>query len=219
MYILVEGTEFVGKSTLIRNFRKHYSKDGVSVTAIREPGQTDVGIAIRAMIMKNKNISPKARMFLFLADRAETSHRYKSIAVEKDNSILISDRGYISGIAHALKEMPEEAIRYEVELMNDIAMDYHLPDVVFLLMGKKETLLSRMKSRESENYMDEVGVEKMLEMQEMMHFILSTSDSIPYYLIDATLSEEEMLLEVHKVMEYMDKEGGGVPSGEISINS
>jgi len=90
MYIAIEGIDTAGKSTQIELLKKEF-KDFLF---IKEPGFTDFGKKIREIIFKD-NISKKAELFLFLADRAETIEIIK----QNFNKTIISDRSVISGIA------------------------------------------------------------------------------------------------------------------------
>ena len=95
MYLIVEGIDTSGKSTQIELLKKLYP-DAITT---KEPGGTPIGIKIREMILHEGVNNHKSELFLFLADRAE---HYKNIIEPNLDKTIISDRGFISGIAYAL---------------------------------------------------------------------------------------------------------------------
>jgi len=205
MYVIIEGPDRVGKTTLISNIKKEL--DGkIDVTAIREPGQTAQGKQIREMIMSSPEMSPAGRAFLFLADRAETFKEFKSQMTSKTH-LVISDRGYISGVAYAT--MDDFVTRTELEWMNELAMDGVEPDLIILIKAKKETLIERTKKAGAENYFDEKGVKFMTEVQSLMLFQLySMRDKIPFIVIKAELTEEEMFGEAIAAINNLGNKNG-----------
>jgi len=100
MYVIIEGIDTAGKSTQLEILEKKYPE----AIFTKEPGGTKVGQKIRKMVLEGEAKSKVAEMFLFLADRAE--HSYEVVKKHPDN-IIISDRGFLSGIAYA-KTAPEE---------------------------------------------------------------------------------------------------------------
>jgi len=215
MYVMIEGPDRVGKTTLIKNIEKYELSIGVDVTTIREPGQTELGRNIREMIMSSPNMSPVSRMFLFLADRAETFKQFGHL-MNKGKQLLVSDRGYISGIAYAM--MDEVAIKYELEWMNELAMNNTFPDLVILIKATKDTIIERTKEAGAENFFDEKGVEFMLEVQGLVESNLSGLENTTYVVLEAELSREEILKRAIKTINYIDRlmnSGEEIPCGEI----
>jgi dTMP kinase len=73
MFITFEGIEGSGKTTQIKLLRKTLREQDVSCLITREPGATQIGLQIRAILLdqKNKKLDPKAELFLYLADRCQ----------------------------------------------------------------------------------------------------------------------------------------------------
>jgi dTMP kinase len=212
--ITIEGVDFTGKSTLVKNLTKTLRDNGKTVLAIKEPGQTEVGKKIRSLIMNNPLMEKMTRMFLFLADRAETAIKYMDYHEKYD--YLLSDRGYLSGIAYTLAE--ETVIRGDIEYLTELATQDILPHLVVLITIDEKTLQYRMNERGAENFLDNVSITTMLQRQRTMEFVLASADNVPYISIDAGTPHQKIVEQVIKAISYVEKEGEGVKDGEISYN-
>jgi dTMP kinase len=185
MYITIEGIDTAGKSTQIELLKKEF-KDFLF---IKEPGFTDFGKKIREIIFKD-NISKKAELFLFLADRAETIEIIK----QNFNKTIISDRSVISGIAYALEWFDFNML---VNL-NKFATDSIFPSKVIILQLDKETLKNRLSQKEHDN-IEKRGIDYLLRIQEN---IINTCKrlEIPYIIIDASKSIEEINFRIKRAL-------------------
>ena len=72
-FIVLDGPDGAGKSTQILRMADALRTNGIPVLALREPGGTKVGEAIREILLEKKNIAitPLAETFLFQAARAQ----------------------------------------------------------------------------------------------------------------------------------------------------
>jgi dTMP kinase len=186
MYILFEGVDTSGKTTQIELLKKEYP-DAIFT---KEPGGTKVGLELRSLLLDKGLKSFVAEMYLFLADRAE---HYKEVIKPNRDKLIVSDRGFVSGIAYALTNHPELDINFLLDL-NRFALEGDLPDIVFLFKTNKELILSRM-SKKSEDAIETRGLEYLLKVQENMQKVLETLD-IEYHLIDSSKSIEEIEKEI-----------------------
>jgi dTMP kinase len=71
--ITLEGGEGAGKSTLLRGLEAHLRAQGVDLVVTREPGGTDVGEAVRAVVLDatNNELCAEAELLLMFASRAQ----------------------------------------------------------------------------------------------------------------------------------------------------
>ena len=92
MLVIFEGIDCVGKTTQI-NLLKEIYKDAIIT---KEPGGTKFGKKIRNLLLNGDEISKKAELFLFLADRNE---HYEKVIKPNLNNLILSDRSLISGIS------------------------------------------------------------------------------------------------------------------------
>lgn len=71
--ITLEGGEGAGKSTLLRGLEAHMRAQGIDLVVTREPGGTDVGEALRAVVLNaaNNELCAEAELLLMFASRAQ----------------------------------------------------------------------------------------------------------------------------------------------------
>jgi dTMP kinase len=183
MFVLFEGIDTTGKSTQIERLK---SADTDIITTF-EPGATRLGREIRAILLeKDFKVSSKAELLLFLADRAE--HHEKVVAPNSDK-LVISDRGFLSGIAYALTNDQNLNISFLIEL-NRFALGGKLPDKIVFFKTTKELLNSRIGAK-SHDKIESRGIEYLLSVQENMEKVLQKT-GIEYIILDANESIEHL---------------------------
>ncbi|HIP51796.1 MAG TPA: dTMP kinase [Campylobacterales bacterium] len=185
MYVLFEGIDTCGKSTQIEMIDKVF--DNTIIT--KEPGGTKFGIQAREILLQDALSSKRAELLLFLADRAE---HYAQIIKPNQNKLIISDRGFLSGIGYALANDDFE-FNHLVEL-NKFALENQFPDLIILFITNMETLTKRMGEKKLDG-IELRGLEYLISVQQHMNESLEKLD-IPYLLIDATDSIEN----IHEVI-------------------
>ncbi len=181
MYILFEGIDTCGKSTQIDLIADKYPE----IVITHEPGGTPFGKKAREILLADSLASKRAELLLFLADRAE---HYEEVIEPNKDSVIISDRGFISGISYALANGDfdfDELVR-----LNKFALKDHFPDRIVLFLTDMETL----KDRTSAKSLDGIelrGLEYLLSVQEhMKESIIKLG--IPHLFVDATDSIENI---------------------------
>lgn len=175
MYILFEGIDTCGKSTQIDLLAEKHSE----IIVTHEPGGTEFGKKAREILLADTLASKRAELLLFLADRAE---HYQEIIKPNRDRVVVSDRGFISGIGYALANGDfdfDELVR-----LNRFALEDHFPDKIILFLTNMETL----KERTSAKTLDGIelrGLEYLLNVQEHMKESIIKLE-IPHLFIDAT---------------------------------
>jgi dTMP kinase len=155
MYVIIEGIDTAGKSTQLDILKQKYPE----AIFTKEPGGTDIGIKLREMVLNGEAKSKVAEMFLFLADRAE--HSYEVVKKYRDD-IVISDRGFLSGIAYAKTAPLEIAIS-----LNIMALNGAMPNKIIILELTKEELEYRLSQKEQDS-IEKRGSGYLLEIQQRM---------------------------------------------------
>jgi dTMP kinase len=190
MYILFEGIDTCGKSTQIELLAKKF--DDIIIT--KEPGGTPFGSKAREILLADSLASKRAELLLFLADRAE---HYKEVIEPNKDKIVISDRGFLSGIGYALANGDfdfEELVR-----LNRFALNGHFPDKIILFITNMKTLQQRTSQKELDG-IELRGLEYLINVQNKMHESLQKLD-IDYLEVDATESIET----IHqKILSYLE---------------
>ena len=95
-----EGIDGSGKSTQARRLAEALRLRGCEVIEVREPGGTDLGERIRALLLDpNAHITPRAELLLFSAARAQLVDDVVEPALNR-GAVVIADRFYDSSTAY-----------------------------------------------------------------------------------------------------------------------
>src|SRR5256714_4737472 len=134
IFVVIEGPEGAGKSTLVRWLGSELRAQGHDVMTVREPGGTPLAEAARKLALKSRHDRAfAAELFLFLAARADLVERVIRPALA-DGQIVIADRFRLSTIAYQVAErgLPradvDEALRIATGgLTPHLAIELHIP--------------------------------------------------------------------------------------------
>ena len=193
MYVVIEGIDTAGKSTQLEILQQKYPE----AIFTKEPGGTEIGLKLREMVLNGKAKSKVAEIFLFLADRAEHSFQ---VVKKNPNSVIISDRGFLSGIAYAKTAPLEIAIS-----LNIMALNGAMPDKIIILELTKEELEYRLSQKEQDS-IEKRGSQYLLDIQSRMIEAINMINSmgskqIELLILDAKKTREELAEEIEKFLE------------------
>ncbi|MEA3290001.1 MAG: dTMP kinase [Campylobacterota bacterium] len=197
MYVVLEGIDTAGKSTQLDILTQEFP-DAIFT---KEPGGTKLGVKLRQMVLNGEAKSKVAEMLLFLADRAE--HSYEVVKKNPDE-MIISDRGFLSGIAYA-KTLPLE----EMISLNILALNGALPDKIIILKLTKEELEYRL-SQKVQDSIEKRGSQYLIDIQtrmiEAIELINTMSENpIELLIVDASESIKDISQKIKAFLQY-DKE-------------
>ena len=100
LFITLEGGDGSGKSTQAALLTEWLEQGGHTVLRSREPGGTDVGVAIRQIVLHHRGeVSPRAEALLYAADRAQHVATKIRPALAR-GEIVIQDRYLDSSVAY-----------------------------------------------------------------------------------------------------------------------
>ena len=193
MYVIIEGIDTAGKSTQLEILKQKYPEAIIT----KEPGGTEIGVKLREMVLNGEAKSKVAEMFLFLADRAE--HSYEIVKQNKDQ-IVISDRGFLSGIAYAKTAPIEIAIS-----LNIMALNGAMPDKIIILELTREELEYRLSQKEQDS-IEKRGSQYLLDIQSRMIEAINMINNmgqkkIDLLIIDAKKSIQSIEEEIETFLE------------------
>ena len=130
-FVVLEGPEGAGKSTLARWLAAELRSEGRDVVTVREPGGTPIAEAARKLALKSRHDRAfAAELFLFLAARADLVERVIRPALAADQ-IVVGDRYNLSTIAYQVAG--RGLSRTDVEAALQIATGGLLPDLTIVL--------------------------------------------------------------------------------------
>ncbi len=98
-YIVMEGTEGAGKTTLCGHLTEHLTKRGIEVMRVREPGGTALGEAVRELVLHGGEIADWTEALLFAAQRSELLSAVVGPTLATGAWVL-SDRSFYSSLAY-----------------------------------------------------------------------------------------------------------------------
>ncbi|GAC1651175.1 MAG: dTMP kinase [Gemmatimonadaceae bacterium] len=143
--VVFEGPEGSGKTTQIARLTRRLDAVGVVYLAVREPGGTPLGDAIRALLLDPSGaVGRAAEALLFMASRAQlVEEKIRPALTEK--KVVVLDRFLLSTYAYQIagRGLGEEAVRSA----NALATGGIRPDVTILLSVPPAVGLARMRGR------------------------------------------------------------------------
>ncbi len=192
-YIVIEGVDGAGKSTVARRLAERLREDGESVVEVREPGGSAVGEEVRRLLLHGPGMAPWTEALLFAAQRAQLAAEVIGPALSRGETV-VSDRSYYSSLAYqgVARGLGLEAVRQ----VNETGLEGVLPDLVAVLWIDPDAALAR------QNVVDRIGGEGETFQREVAdaYVTLATEDPKRVHLIPAEGSVEEI---VDRIMELL----------------
>ncbi len=142
LFFSFEGGEGCGKSTQVRLFAEKLEKEGYLVKHIHDPGHTEIGQNIRAILLNpaNENMALPTEMLLYEASRAQMIEENIEPSL-KLGEIICSDRFFDSTSAY---QGGGGGMNLEdIDNVNRIATKGIYPDLTFFLDVDVYTAISR----------------------------------------------------------------------------
>lgn len=160
VFVTFEGGEGAGKSTQIQLLAEGLQQAGYEVLLTRQPGGTGYGKRIRDLILapaEEEVLSPRAELFLYLADRAHHVDYLVRPALQA-GKVVICDRYTDSTLAY--QGYGRGLDLEQLQMLNEAATGHLSPQLTFWLDLDPELGRQRIASR---------GVLDRLE-SEALHF-------------------------------------------------
>ncbi|MDR1955019.1 MAG: dTMP kinase [Candidatus Methanoplasma sp.] len=180
-FLVIEGIDGSGKSTLCKAIERRLTEEGRSVIVTQEPTRDEIGNFIREE--KVRGISQKAEALLFTADRAV--HTEKILKWKEEGKIVICDRYFASTVAYQSSGLNGEALDREWLISLNLPI-MTTPDLTVLLDIDAKKGLGRI-----------VGRGKLSKFEES-HFLENTrreylrlADEFGFMIMDAEESQNE----------------------------
>ncbi len=196
VFITFEGIEGSGKSTQIVLYANYLMAHGRAVTLTREPGGTNIGDQMRAILLNpaNKALDFKAELFLYAAARAQ--HLEELIRPELEaGKIVLCDRFSDATLAYQGygRGLDLEMIRS----LDRVVTAGLRPDLTLLLDVDAFAGLARARGR---NRSDGLETEARFENEELAfhervrkgYLLLAQQETDRFRVVDASLPPEKV---------------------------
>lgn len=145
MFVTFEGPDGAGKSTALARVAEELRSCGEAVLTTREPGAGEFGARVRAILLNEGDVVPKAELFLFLADRAQ----HMALTIEPAlarGEIVLCDRHTDSTLVYqAFARGLDERFVREANLF---AVGDRVPDLTLLFDLEIEAAQARLTRRD-----------------------------------------------------------------------
>lgn len=146
MFISFEGTEGVGKTTLIRKIHQYFEQQGKEVVLTREPGGTPLAEQIRSLLLAvnhEEQMSHDTELLLIYAARAQHLQQVIIPALNA-GKIILSDRFTDASFAYQCsgRGLSQE----KLQLLNQTFVA-KMPNITFWLDAPIELGMTRARER------------------------------------------------------------------------
>ena len=164
LFIVLEGGEGAGKTTLVNRLSLYYQLKGYNVVVTREPGGCPEAEQIRNIIMNSSDLSAYAEIALFAAARKIHCDKVIEPALKDSNTIVICDRYIYSNYIYQgkLNDVLNDTDDFskKVTEVNE-ALNIRMPDLKFFIDVKPKTGLARISnSNRKTNRFDDFNLKK-----------------------------------------------------------
>lgn len=138
MFIVFDGPDGAGKTGILDSVvRKLRENTDYNIVTSFEPGGTDTGQEIRKTLLSGKTIpAPMTELMLYIADRADHYEKVLKPNLEKENTIIISDRYWESSIVYQILERKVMDLKSFYEIHKLITNNLK-PEMMFLITSDK----------------------------------------------------------------------------------
>ncbi|MBF7682163.1 dTMP kinase [Acinetobacter sp. B5B] len=198
MFISFEGTEGVGKSTLIQRIYDHLIQQAKQVTLTREPGGTAIAEKIRALLLEihDEQMSSETELLLMYAARSQHLSHVILPALNM-NHIVLCDR--FTDASFAYQVMGRGLDAEKLHTLNQTFIS-RMPDLTLWLDAPVEVGMARAKARGELDRFEQEKVSFFNKVRSGYQFLHETQPS-RVKKIDATQTSEEVLAQALK---YID---------------
>ena len=187
MFFSFDGIDGAGKSTQMTRFVDWLSDAGHDVITCRDPGSTEMGEAIRAILLKaTYRIDFRAEMLLYMASRAQLVQEVIRPALESGRTV-VSDRFILANVVYQGSAGTVDP--HDIWRVGEIATEQLLPDMTFVLDLSPEIAAERVGDRQDR--LESRGLEYFTQVREGF---LAQSMRYPekHLIVDATQTIEQM---------------------------
>lgn len=201
-FIVFEGPDGCGKTTILDLVEKHFLEKGISVVRTREPGGTDLGEEVRQIALSSKsNISPMTEAFLMSTSRSQLVDEL--ILPSLESSHVFTDRFVPSSLVY--QGVARDLGIEQIKELNDFALKGLRPHITLYFAIDYESSLKRKELRGSTDNIEDEAEEFHKDIHQGYEIVYNMyKDYYNIVKIDATKEIDDVF---NQVMEVLNKGG------------
>tara|TARA_B100000941_G_C28467984_1_gene534731 strand:+ start:295 stop:918 length:624 start_codon:yes stop_codon:yes gene_type:complete len=175
-FIVVEGSEGVGKSTQIKTIKLFLEEHKIEYIVTREPGGTLFGESIRSIILdKNNNTDNLTDSLLFYASRYENYNKIILPAL-KNGKTVICDRYHYSTLVYQGIVGEDELVKQMHHIFDSI-FSKSIDHIIYLYTDPKESL-KRISRRSTTDKFESRGLEYLNKLDQAYESIFTGMENV-----------------------------------------
>ena len=155
-FIVIEGCDFTGKSTVIEKLVKTLESSGIEACQMKALGETDYGIARRKFLMENKETLSNEEQTDIMIDAMQDMNK-KLFIKQKEGVFVVCDRYWHSTLVY--QGIRQNALKMVNERLSNASLID--PDLTIILDCDTSVILERMKVRAEKNSYDPKNKEEV----------------------------------------------------------
>ncbi|PJZ57752.1 dTMP kinase [Leptospira barantonii] len=144
-FIVFEGIDGSGKSTLCKSMTEKLSARGISSVGFTEPTNLETGKYLRKFLRGEIELGRKEQIEAFLNDREESLKQNILPSLESGKNVLLDRYMYSTAAYQSGEDLSPETI-----LEKNLERNFKTPDVLFYLDLKPEIALERLERRKED---------------------------------------------------------------------
>lgn len=242
-FIVFEGPDFSGKSTLHKAVAKRLREQGIEPVVVREPGGTELGERLRKVILSeyNETVHPETDILMHMAYRTQNVREIISPALKEGRWVLVDRFLYSTwclNVQRFLDTHPQLPDLF-MALMPTVTGGIIPEPFVFIVKTPKEVRIQRRDARAEAEGLDRMEllseeiqvridasyeqleqgpstlvIDGMLPIEEQVDFVLNAVKEHHEKIIEASKAKERLKEEINKINEEVKDEPSTQPSIE-----
>ena len=175
-FIVVEGSEGVGKSTQIKTIKSFLEEHKIEYIVTREPGGTSFGESIRSIILdQNNDTDNLTDSLLFYASRYENYNKIILPAL-KNGKTVICDRFHYSTLVYQGIVGDDELVK-KVHNIFDAIFSESIDHIIYLYTDPEESL-KRISRRSITDKFESRGLEYLNKLNKAYESIFFNMENV-----------------------------------------